>query len=167
MSKLSGTGRFAASLILFSGVLLTASARADGMGGEYFMEADTNHDGALTKEEMSAWRMNRLGAADTDKDGFISATELSEHHAAMMKANQDKHFARFLERFDANKDGKVSLDEIKAFEPPFFDKADTNHDGKISAEEMKAAHPMMPGGKGGHQMKPGDKSEHMKDGKKT
>lgn len=156
MNKLSAAGSFAASLIFLSGVLSAAAARAEGMGGEYMEEADTDHDGALTKEEMSAWRMNRLGAADADKDGFISANELSEHRAAMMKANQDKHFARFQERFDANKDGKVSLDEIKAFEPPFFEKADTNHDGKLSAEELKAAHPRMHEGKGGH----------MKDGKK-
>lgn len=157
MSKTSGTGRLVASVIILAGMLAAPGVQAGGMGEDYFKKADANNDGALTKEEMAAARMERLGAADTDKDGFISASELTEHRIAMMRANQDKQFAHFSERFDANKDGKVSTDEIKAFEPPFFDKADANKDGKISLEEMKAAHPMMPGGRDGH----------MRDGNKT
>ncbi len=146
---------FAASLIILAGMLTGAGAQAGGMGhmgAEYFKEMDTNNDGSLTKEEMSAARVQRMGAADTDKDGFISAAELGEHRAAMMRANQDKHFTWFSERFDANKDGKVSTDEIKAFEPPFFAKADANSDGKLSEEEMKAMPRMMHKGMGGHKM---------------
>jgi Ca2+-binding EF-hand superfamily protein len=146
---------FAASLIILTGMLTGAGALAGGMGhmgADYFKATDTNNDGALTKEEMSAARMQRMGTADTDKDGFISAAELGEHRAAMMRANQDKHFAYFSERYDANKDGKVSTDEIKAFEPPFFAKADANSDGKLSQEEMKAMPQKMHKGMDGRKM---------------
>lgn len=119
--------------------LLPAAASAGKWSDEYFKQADANSDGALSKEEMSAARMKRLESADSDKDGFISANELSEHHIARMREHQDKHFTGFSERFDANKDGKVSMDELKNFDPPHFAKADANGDGKLTQDEMKAA----------------------------
>lgn len=134
--------------VILAAALLSGAAYAGGMGAEYFKAADTNSDGALSKEEMAASRMQRLGAADTDKDGFISTDELTEHHAAKVRAKKDQHFSRFSERFDANKDGKVSLDEIKAFDPPFFKKADANSDGKLTQEEMMAAKKKHHGGMG-------------------
>ena len=150
----------ASALLVLATVLLPVSAQAGSMGAEYFKNTDTNNDGALSKEEMAASRMQRLGAADTDKDGFISASELTEHHTAMMRAKQDKHFSRFSGRFDTNKDGKVSLDEIKAFDPPHFKAADANGDGKLTQDEMKAAKEKHHGGMmGGGMMGEGHKSE--------
>ena len=128
---------------------MPATVQARGMGADYFKQTDANSDGALTKEEMLEARANRLGAADADKDGFVSSAELTEHHAAMMRARQEEHFKHFSGKFDANKDGKVALDEIKAYDPPFFAKADANSDGKLSADEMKAARGKHHGGMGG------------------
>ncbi len=144
-----GPKRMAAALLVLAAAFIPATVQAGGMGAEFFKQSDTNNDGALTKEEMAASRMQRLGGADTDKDGFISAAELAEYHAAMIRAKQDKHFARFAARFDANKDGKVSLDEIKAFDPPYFKDADTNGDGKLTSDEMKAAKEKHHGGMDG------------------
>lgn len=141
--------RMATAFIILAAALLPASARAGGMGADYFKQTDANSDGALTKQEMADARTKRLGAADTDKDGFVSAAELTEHHAAMMRARQDKRFKYFSDRFDANKDGKVALDEVKAYDPPFFAKADANGDGKLSEDEMKAMSGKHPGGMGG------------------
>ncbi len=141
--------RMATAFIILAAALLPAGAQAGGWGEDYFKQTDANNDGALTKEEMSAARATRLGAADIDKDGFVSAAELTEHHAAMMRARQDKRFKYFSDRFDANKDGKVALDEVKAYDPPFFAKADANGDGKLSEDEMKAMGEKHPGGMGG------------------
>lgn len=135
----TGRNRLAAALCVLGAALTPSIAQAGAYGAGYFEGADANKDGALTKEEMAASRMQRLGAADADKDGFVSAAELTEHHAAKMRARQEEHFKHFSGKFDANKDGKVALDEVKAYDPPFFAKADANSDGKLSADEMKAA----------------------------
>jgi Ca2+-binding EF-hand superfamily protein len=46
--------------------------------------------------------------------------------------------ARFLQKFDANKDGKVQVAELPERMQKWLGKADTNGDGVISADEMKA-----------------------------
>ncbi len=43
------------------------------------------------------------------------------------------------EEVDANADGKVTAEEIQAYEKARFDAADTNGDGSLSAEEMQAS----------------------------
>ena len=43
-----------------------------------------------------------------------------------------------LNRFDTNKDGKVSLAENRAPAIAQFDRADTNKDGTLSVEEQRA-----------------------------
>jgi len=43
-----------------------------------------------------------------------------------------------LNRFDTNKDGKVSLAENRAPAIVQFDRADTNKDGTLSVEEQRA-----------------------------
>lgn len=150
MAKSAGRQVIGAMLVtLATAVLLPASAQARGWGEDFFKTADTNNDGALTKEEMAASRLQRLGGSDTDKDGFISADELAEHAAAQARARKDKDFSRFAGRFDANKDGKVALEEIKTFDPPFFNKADTNGDGKLTKEERQAAKAMRHKGRKG------------------
>lgn len=45
---------------------------------------------------------------------------------------------RFLQKFDANKDGKVQITELPERMQKWLGKADTNGDGVISTEEMKA-----------------------------
>lgn len=153
MTKAKGRHAMGAAMLLAAAALLPVSAHAGAKGEEYFKQSDTNKDGALSKEEMAASRMQRLSGSDTNKDGFISADELAAHRAAMESTRKDKHFAGFAGRFDANKDGKVALEEIEGFESPFFKKADANGDGKLTMEEMKAAkakaHEGMGGGKQG------------------
>lgn len=46
----------------------------------------------------------------------------------------------FLKKVDADKDGKVSKAEFTAQGDKMFGEADANKDGYITAEEMKAAH---------------------------
>lgn len=44
-----------------------------------------------------------------------------------------------LQQSDANKDGKVTADEVKADRTKFFKSVDTNKDGKVTAEEFQNA----------------------------
>lgn len=52
----------------------------------------------------------------------------------------DGPMAPKLEELDANKDGKITRDEVKAKEKAFFAEVDTNKDGFATAEEMTAHH---------------------------
>jgi hypothetical protein len=52
------------------------------------------------------------------------------------------------EMADANKDGRVTLQEAQAAALQHFDKADTNRDGRITPEERMQMHQKM---RAGHQ----------------
>lgn len=85
---------------------------------ENFDAIDTDKDGKLTKEEVMSPRPDkpfkhvatrlddRLKAADSDGDGALSKTE-----AGTAKLN---YIADHFDQFDANKDGKVSRDELRS-----------------------------------------------------
>lgn len=141
--------RNAAVALMAVALMLPAGAQAGSWGGDHFEKSDTNKDGALSKEEMQTARLSKMQGADADKDGFITSDELVAQHTMRMQENKDKHYTHFSEKFDANKDGKVSVDEVQSYESPHFTKADTNSDGKLTKEEMKAAKSMWHGDKDG------------------
>jgi len=47
-----------------------------------FTEADTNHDGKLSLDEVLAFRLARFDAIDTNHDGVLSPDEMKAAHAA-------------------------------------------------------------------------------------
>lgn len=95
---------------------------------------------------------------DKDKDGSVSKKEFDAFHAARFK------------EMDANKDGKLSEDEIgpqqqgmrDIKQDPFdrrFDEVDINHDGGLSKAEAEIGMPML--------FKRFDEIDADKDGKMT
>jgi hypothetical protein len=84
-------------------------AQMQQMTQQRFAEADANHDGAITQDEMLAAGADAQRAAST------------------------------MQRMDANHDGKLSLDELTARQLAAFDAADANHDGIVTPEERAAA----------------------------
>ena len=81
--------------------------------------------------------LERIKAADTNGDGLISKSEAAA-------------LPRFAERFDqvdANRDGQVSFEELRAFHAAhrgghgkkFLKMVDTDKDGKVSKAEALAA----------------------------
>ena len=93
-------------------------SRADYMarGKAQFDAADANHDGVLTKEELSAVMTAQMG-------GAASQQMVDTIFGAM----------------DTDHDGKVAAAEAEKLRGDRFDKADANHDGTLSSEEMEAA----------------------------
>jgi len=93
---------------------------------------DKNGDGKLAVSELPEKARERLGKADANKDGFISADEL--------KASAEQHKkARFAKR-DKNGDGFLTRDEVGAKPWERVKVADANGDNKVSADELRAAH---------------------------
>lgn len=72
-------------------------------------------------------------ALDTNGDGFVSREEASTH----------PRFAESFDRIDANKDGQLSLDELRSARHSghhrHHARLDANNDGSISRDEAKTA----------------------------
>lgn len=116
-----------------------------------FVTVDTNRDGFTDKAEMEAAQAKAFAARkatalrqreeafrrmDANKDGSLT---LQEYNAALAAAPLPKaDVTSVLERFDTNKDGKVSITENRGPAMAQFDRADANKDGVLSAEERRA-----------------------------
>ena len=88
-------------------------------------------------EGRDARGFDRLKQADTDGNGMLSRAEAA---ALPMIA---KHF----DEIDANHDGQITADELRAFHEKrraeHWKKLDTNGDGKMSKAEAQASAPRL------------------------
>ena len=112
---------------------------------ERLKAADTNADGLISKSEAAALPRiaERFDQIDANRDGQVSFEELRAFHAS----HRGGHGKKMLKMVDTDKDGKVSKAEALAAAAARFDRADANKDGFLTVEEMKAARH----GHGGHR----------------
>jgi len=121
----------------------------------FFRMLDTNHDGRISREEL-ARAVELFDRLDRNHDGFLDAKELTEipgiasseeptiNPAAPLvrrKAGgnlQHGNVSQFLKRFDADGDGKLSMQETPPFLKKDFSKIDTNGDGFLDRAELEA-----------------------------
>jgi len=111
---------------------LAGTAYAQGGPGAMLMAADANHDGKVTKAEMSAARALQFVKLDVNKDGFLTADELGQR-------------AQMAMRNDKNGDGKLDKTEFTD-ETLMFGFLDKNGDGAIDQSEIAVLAAMRPGG---------------------
>ena len=128
------------ALALVSAATVVTAAEGQPRRGamlERLKAADTNGDGLISKAEAAA--LPRLAAhfdqIDTNRDGQVSFEELRAFHAA----HRGDHAKAMLKKIDTDGDGKISKAEALAAAAARFDRADTNKDGFLTLEEMKAA----------------------------
>ena len=111
-----------------------------------FDQGDINNDGFLSRAEVTTMsvkateqvvaRMEQeFSALDTDKNGQVSLAEFKAGATAKVSQSPDVT----LQRFDANRDGKISPAEYSAPVLSVFDRTDTNKDGQVTADEARAA----------------------------
>ena len=97
---------------------------------------DKDGDGLISRDEaQSAPRLAKhFDQIDTNKDGFLSKDEL----AAARTRIKDAIFAHI----DTDADGRISRDEAAGFPrlARHFDQVDANKDGYLTKEELRAAH---------------------------
>jgi Ca2+-binding EF-hand superfamily protein len=99
-----------------------------------FERIDTNNDGSISHAEFDAAHAKRDAMADRNGDGRRDHRRMA---GAMRKmhAGMGGFGGHMFEMADANKDGRVSLQEAQSAALQHFDTADLNHDGRITREE--------------------------------
>jgi len=144
-----------ASLIATGAVLAKGGPGGQGMRPS-FEELDADGNGEITQAEMDAMKAARFAKVDTNGDGQLSLEELTAR--GVQKAAT--HAEKMLERRDANGDGVLSADELSKphRSGKMFDRFDADGSGTISQEEFEeASNQMHQRGKGKHR--PGHQSE--------
>ena len=131
----------ALALAAVTGATLSTAAFADRMGDM----------GGQMGGPMGGLAQIDFAAVDADKDGKLSAAELSAMQLARLTARAEEMAARMIERHDADGDGALTAAELATRPAPqnLFDRADTDADGALSQAELDAARAQMAEMRGG------------------
>ena len=103
---------------------------------------DTNHDGALSAEEIAAAPQSLL-TLDRNHDGSLTADELQPQPGGEgggpegASAPSPDVLVQQLMSFDKNQDGVLTTDEVPERLQNLFARADANHDGKLTPAELR------------------------------
>lgn len=110
--------------------------------GEAFDRLDTNKDGSISRDEFGKAHEQRIERRIVLKDG--QAAPGAPHKGMRMhKMGGMMMGGHMFEMADANKDGRVSLQEATDAAARHFDMADTNRDGRITPDERMQMHRQM------------------------
>jgi len=139
----------AAGILVVAGAVAAVSAQAhrggwhgkgwhgDEMGGR---EMRGRFGRALTKDEFDSRARERFGRLDKNGDNVIDAAEIEAMINDRMSRRQGRQAGqmggRMMRAFDGNRDGKVSLDEVRAEFARRFAEADLNSDGKVDDADL-------------------------------
>lgn len=102
-----------------------------------FDRLDANRDGAISRDEFAKGREMRLERRIVMKDGPTGRPEGKLGRGMRMHRFGGMMGGRMFEMADANKDGRVSLQEATESAVRHFDMADVNRDGRITPEERR------------------------------
>ncbi len=100
---------------------------------ERFEKADADKSGDVTFEEFATAMNSGIGMADANKDGTLTADEVT---AEIQKRMAERMAARIIARFDTDGDGKLTTAEVENRQKKAFAMLDRNDDGKIARDEM-------------------------------
>jgi hypothetical protein len=117
--------------------------------GALFDEMDKNKDGRVTWDEAWTFVQGRFNAADADRDGGLTRQEADalrpaggrrREGAAQPSAEQAARRARFgdvlFRGMDANRDGRVTLDELRPMVEARFRGFDADGDNAVERSEL-------------------------------
>lgn len=102
--------------------------------GRMFERADTDKNGTLNEAEATAAAETIFKRRDKNSDGFIETAEFS----LMDGKGPGRHAGRMLQRLDLNKDKKVSPEELLQRASMTFLRFDADGNGEVTKDEIKA-----------------------------
>ena len=118
----------------------TPGRKMDGPVRPAFSDMDTNADGVISQAEFDAFKLKRR-EGDHGRDRYPGGPHGGG--GPMPFHGPD------LKRLDADKDGKVSLEEFITPMKAHFARMDTNKDGFLDESELKVPPPPREGGPDG------------------
>ncbi len=101
-------------------------------------EIDANHDGTVTRAELTGEANNAFDGYDTDKDGTLSENEVSGR--SNVRSAMGGFIKGHAREIDRNSDAVLSREELLAVAMRMFDRMDADKDGTLSPAEIQAAH---------------------------
>lgn len=117
---------------------------------------DTNKDGKLQVEELSASTGSKFDSADANKDGILSPDELSasqknvrseslkETENESLANSRAMKFKSHYKRADENDDGQVSKEEYNSYFGDRYHTFDRDNDGVITEKEYRGDSEKLP-----------------------
>ena len=97
-----------------------------GMFGGDPLEADADRDRSVSHDEVWAWLRRRFAVADRDRSGALEPGEVRGHVEAQ---------ATF-RAADADRNGRVTIDELLPLSEGWFRAYDLNGDGRLTRKEV-------------------------------
>lgn len=101
-----------------------------------FDRLDANKDGAISRDEFAKGREVRIERRIVKDGAGMGHKGMRMHRFGMMGG-------RMFDMADANKDGRVTLQEATDAAARHFDMADANRDGRVTPEERRQMHRQM------------------------
>lgn len=113
--------------------------------GRMFDRADTDKNGTLSEAEVLASAQGIFEHRDRNKDGALDMADAGQHKGKGKGKGKGHHgkkhedrAERMLERLDANKDGKLSQDEMLTQASQTFERFDADKNGEVTKAEIDA-----------------------------
>ena len=142
IAAIAVTGALMGSAVLAQKGEMGMGGPGEGRGAmltEMFDTMDADKDGKLTYAEMEAHRKAEFAAADTNGDGVLSPEELSARALARFQEKLGERTQGMLDTMD--NDGNGSLSEAEMGEGPGmrnFARIDADNDGFVTKDEIQA-----------------------------
>jgi hypothetical protein len=113
--------------------------------GAAFDRLDANKDGTISREEFDKGHEMRIERRMVMKDGTAAGGQAGAPHQGMRTHRMGGMMmgGHMFEMADANKDGRVSLQEATDSAVRHFDMADANRDGQVTPDERRQMHRQM------------------------